>query len=235
MDPLCFYEPRDFAWTRAFIDAHAELRREVEAQQSTMTPVYPKYTEAVSGDQLKRRAWFTRTLVFFTIKNTAALAEMPVTSRLLAEIPDLVTAMFARMEGGTHLKAHCGYSPDTIRCHFGVVVPEPDAAILRVENERRTWAEGDWLIFDDYLEHEVWHHGKESRTVLLIDVVRPKVEAAPKKIAHDFFSRAPGTRFDEELAGVAPPEKWLEWLEAGQFTMAERAASPVVRARRGGR
>ena len=182
-----------------------------------MTPVYASHHESIEGTPAKKHRWLTSTLVFFTIRNTVAINAMTSTSALLDQVPGLVTAMLVRMEGGTHLKAHRGYSPDTLRCHFGVVVPEPDACVLRVEDEERKWAEREWLVFDDYLEHEVWHRGTEPRTILLIDVVRPESVVEPQRIARDFFTLKPGTRFDEELARVAGPTQWLEWVEMGQF------------------
>jgi beta-hydroxylase len=212
-----FFHPQSFPWTAAFVQHFETVQQEVEKQVRGMTPVYRAYTEALSTNVSKKALWFTSTLLFFTIKNQSVLAQMPQTWRLLERVPGLVTAMLARMEGGAHLKAHSGYSPDTVRCHFGVIVPEPNEVILRVGQERRTWAPREWLIFDDYLEHEVWHHGTKSRTVLLVDVVRPGVTKEPRRIAEDFFLRTPGTRFDEQLESVAPPEKWLEWLRAGTF------------------
>jgi aspartyl/asparaginyl beta-hydroxylase (cupin superfamily) len=212
-----FFHPESFPWTEGFVENFDTVRREIEGQIRGMTPVYPEYTEALSDKDSKRGLWFTSTMLFFTIKNQSVTRQMPQTWKLLEGVPGLVTAMLARMEGGVHLKAHCGYSPDTVRCHFGAIVPEPNEVILRVDTERRTWAPKQWLIFDDYLEHEVWHHGTKSRTVLLVDVVRPGVPKEPRRIAEDFFERVPGTRFDEQLESVAPAEKWLEWLRAGTF------------------
>ena len=45
---------------------------------------------------------------------------------------------------------------------------------MRVGAEVRTWDEGQCLIFDDTVEHEVWHKGDVPRAILLIDFARPK-------------------------------------------------------------
>jgi aspartyl/asparaginyl beta-hydroxylase (cupin superfamily) len=217
MRTTCFYDSSIFPWTSAFVNAYADVRGEVERQAQAMRPVYDNYIESMAGASAKTHRWLTSTLVFFTIRNSLVISQMPKTSALLDHVPGLVTAVMLRMEGGTHLKAHCGYSPDVLRCHFGIVVPEPEACVLRVEDERRKWAEREWLVFDDYLEHEVWHRGTKSRSILLVDVVRPGRPLDPRDVARDVFSLKPGTRFDDELARIAAPEQWLEWLEMGQF------------------
>jgi aspartyl/asparaginyl beta-hydroxylase (cupin superfamily) len=43
---------------------------------------------------------------------------------------------------------------------------------MRVGNEIRSWEEGKCLIFDDTVEHEVWHRGVSPRAVLLVDFAR---------------------------------------------------------------
>jgi beta-hydroxylase len=225
-----FFDAEAFEWTKPFLDGFSSLRAEIENQRSLMTPMYPAVTQTLAGEKPKTHSWFTRTLVFFTIRNPGVLKEMPETARLLAQVPGLVSSTLVRLEPGTHLKPHCGYSPDVLRCHLGVVVPEPEACVLRVDREQRTWDEGKWLIFDDYLEHEVWHRGTKSRTILLLDVVRPGVDREPREIARRFFEGAPGTRFDEELEELAKRETWLEWLTAGEFGVAK--VQPAMTARR---
>lgn len=37
----------------------------------------------------------------------------------------------------------------------------------------RSWKDGEWLIFDDSFEHEVWNNGTSARLVLIVDVWHP--------------------------------------------------------------
>jgi aspartyl/asparaginyl beta-hydroxylase (cupin superfamily) len=217
VEPLAFFDPAQFPWTQKFEHAHEQVNAEVQRQLRMMTPHYQGYLETAGGQPTNKRKWFGRTILFFTIKNETALANMPITCRLLGEIPNLVSAILLRMEGDTHLKPHGGFSPDTLRCHFGVTVPEPEACSIRVANEIRNWQEGEWLIFDDYLEHEAWHRGTLPRTVLSIDIVRPGVAHSPTAIAEQFFNKRPGIRYEDYLDQVATPDVWLRWLEAGRF------------------
>jgi hypothetical protein len=130
------------------------------------------------------------------------------------------------LDGNTHIKTHGGYTPEVLRCHLGVIVPEPEACVMRVGDEERHWAERGWLVFDDYRWHEVWHRGTRSRTVLLIDVVRPGLDLSARQVADRFFGDGPirtpldpptGYRYDSDLESVAPRERWREWVKVGRF------------------
>jgi ornithine lipid ester-linked acyl 2-hydroxylase len=218
VEPLAFYDPAMFPWTRSFEGEYERLRVEAQYQLEIMSPLYPTYVETAAGLPTKTSKWFGQTIVFFTIKNRSVLANMPVTSHLLDQVPNLVSAVLLRMEGDTHLKPHGGFSPDVLRCHFGLIVPEPDACTLRVTNERRNWLENEWLVFDDYLEHEAWNKGTSPRLVLMLDVVRPEVARNATTIAERFFNQEPEIRYEHDLDQVAPREQWLSWVRAGEFS-----------------
>jgi len=95
----------------------------------------------------------------------------PLTARLLRDIPGLVTAGFSRLETGTAIKPHVGYSDRVLRLHLALQAPP--ACGLRVGSETRRWIAGQCLIFDDTVEHEAWNHGPTTRLVLLVDFARP--------------------------------------------------------------
>ena len=54
-----------------------------------------------------------------------------------------------------------------------MVVPPGDVTV-RCGDERRKWAEGDSIIFDDSFEHCVDHNGDRPRTVLLMNFWHPE-------------------------------------------------------------
>lgn len=45
----------------------------------------------------------------------------------------------------------------------------------------RSWKEGDFIIFDDSFEHEVWHNGTSTRLVLIVDVWHPELTEEEKR------------------------------------------------------
>lgn len=210
-----FYGASEFDWLGS-VDQQFDKIREELANFSVTNPVYQSYVEPI-GKGAAGGFWDVASLVFFAINNPAVIEMAPHTASVIPAIPGLVTMQILDLGPNTHLRAHCGYSPDTLRFHLGMIVPEPDKYSLRVENEHRHWEEGEWLIFDDYLEHEVWNRGEQSRKVLLIDAVRPGVGYTPQEVARRFFNNADGTNFDGLLSKVAPRKQWLEWVENGEF------------------
>ncbi|XP_036331510.1 aspartyl/asparaginyl beta-hydroxylase isoform X4 [Rhagoletis pomonella] len=86
---------------------------------------------------------------------------------------------FSVMQPGTHVHAHCGPTNCRLRAHLGLVVPS--GTRLRVAEEERTWIEGEFLIFDDSFEHEVWHNGSSFRLVLIVDVWHPDLSVQQRR------------------------------------------------------
>lgn len=86
---------------------------------------------------------------------------------------------FSVMEAGTHVWSHCGPTNCRLRAHLGLRVPR--RTFLRVADKWRTWREGEWLIFDDSFEHEVWHNGTGGRLVLIVDIWHPELTEVERK------------------------------------------------------
>jgi beta-hydroxylase len=89
-------------------------------------------------------------------------------------IPGLSLAFFSVLAPGMHIKAHRGSYKGVLRCHLGLIVPEPRADVrMRVGDKMIYWEEGKCVIFDDTHKHEVWNDTNSIRVVLLFDVYRP--------------------------------------------------------------
>jgi aspartate beta-hydroxylase len=56
----------------------------------------------------------------------------------------------------------------------------PEAARIRIGEEKYEWREGRCLIFDDSFEHEVWNDSDSERVVLIIDFWHPELTAAER-------------------------------------------------------
>ena len=114
-------------------------------------------------------------------RDRAHCALCPQTAAVIAAQPRINSVIFgshffSRLTPGTHLSAHCGPSNFRLRCHLGLVVPE--GVRIRVGDEVRAWKAGECLIFDDSIEHEVWHDGDDDRVVLICDLWHPDVHLA---------------------------------------------------------
>lgn len=98
----------------------------------------------------------------------------PETGKLLDSIPGVALAFFSVLAPGMHLKRHRGAYKGVVRCHLGLIVPEPRTAVrMQVGDEMIYWEEGKCVIFDDTHKHEVWNDTNSIRVVLLLDVHRP--------------------------------------------------------------
>jgi aspartate beta-hydroxylase len=107
-----------------------------------------------------------------------AAARFPRTAAILERIPAEQRAgviMFSWLHPGTHIISHCGFTNGRLRIHLGLKTPA--GARIRVHGEERTWDAGRCLVFDDSIEHEVWHNGGEPRIVLICDVPHPGLAA----------------------------------------------------------
>jgi beta-hydroxylase len=73
-----------------------------------------------------------------------------------------------------HIKRHRGSYKGVLRCHLGLIVPEPRANVrMTVGDALVHWDEGKCVIFDDTHKHEVWNDTDSIRVVLLFDIRRP--------------------------------------------------------------
>lgn len=94
----------------------------------------------------------------------------PITCKVIEKFTPAATCKrgqvkFSVLHPNTHVFSHCGPTNCRVRCHLGLKVPEK--TFIRVADETRSWKEGEWLIFDDSFEHEVWHNGTSVRLVLI--------------------------------------------------------------------
>lgn len=114
---------------------------------------------------------------FFSIlghRFDASYERCPETGKLLDSIPDLQLAFFSILAPGMHIKRHRGSYKGVLRCHLGLIVPQPRTSVrMTVGDALVHWEEGKCVIFDDTHKHEVWNDTDGIRVVLLLDVCRP--------------------------------------------------------------
>ena len=98
----------------------------------------------------------------------------PSTTRALAGVPGLRTAMFSIHAPGMVIPPHKGVTAGMCVCHLGLKVPEDtDNCAIRVEDEIVHWQAGRAFVFDDTREHETWNRTEDERVILLIQFDRP--------------------------------------------------------------
>lgn len=84
-------------------------------------------------------------------------------------VPLIQSAGFSVLEPGAHIRPHHGYAGDVFRIHYGLECPEGDC-FLRVDDQKRTWKDGEFFMFNDLDYHEAWNYTDQKRTVMLFDV-----------------------------------------------------------------
>ena len=173
-----FFDAADFPWV-APLEANWEAIR-AELDEVLKTPdALPRFQD-ISTDQItitQDDKWKTFFLYGFGYRAEQNCARCPATTRAVEQIPGMKTAFFSILAPGKHIKDHRGPYKGLLRCHLGLLVPEPkEACRIRVDDEIRHWEEGKCMIFDDTYNHEVWNDTDGQRVVLFIDVVRPFAE-----------------------------------------------------------
>lgn len=164
-----------FPWTAQIARHWAEIRDEALAIYSHLDAIPP--LRRISPDH-RRIAEDDRWRSFFLVgygndvPQNIALA--PRTAALVRQIPNLNSAFFSILAPGAHIVRHRGVSKSFFTAHLGLQVPENDQACrMNVDDQTVHWANGEWTVFDDTCEHEVWNDTDEPRIILLCQVGRP--------------------------------------------------------------
>ncbi|MGR8919034.1 MAG: aspartyl/asparaginyl beta-hydroxylase domain-containing protein [Gammaproteobacteria bacterium] len=164
-----------FDWTGRLAAAYPAIREEFEAVWRHPEDI-PAFHE-ISPDQARisrGTAWKTYALFIFGQQVQPNCSECPRTAALLAGLPGLQNAWFSILAPGYHIPPHRGPTRALVRCHLGLHVPAArDDCWIRIDQERRSWAPGEVLLFDDTYEHEVQNNTGEYRAVLFLDIDRP--------------------------------------------------------------
>ena len=170
-----FFEPKMFPWTAHLEESWRVIREELE-EVLKHRDALPNFQD-ISPDQHRLSQddrWKTFFFYAYGLKARSNCRRCPRTAALLAQIPGMKTAFFSILSPGKHIPAHRGPYKGVIRCHLGLVVPEPrERCRIRVGDQIASWEEGKSLVFDDTYEHEVWNETDGYRAVLFLDIVRP--------------------------------------------------------------
>lgn len=176
---------RDFAWTQLLRDNWEAIRDEAKAaalgrQAPSLASISPDHRSIAPVDM-----WRSFFLFGYGYSVEENMAQCPVTTRVIGQIPGLNSAFFSVLAPGTHIPAHRGVTKGLITCHLGLIVPRDGDVRMRVDDRIVRWAEGETLVFDDTYDHEVWNDTGGTRVVLLIQFHRPLRQ--PGKFFADLF------------------------------------------------
>ncbi|AQT65589.1 TPA: aspartyl/asparaginyl beta-hydroxylase domain-containing protein [Serratia marcescens] len=104
------------------------------------------------------------------------LARCPTLAALIASSPDVLSASLSFLAPGKQVPPHRGPFRGILRGYLVLDMPKHadgvPAAVLKVDGREYRLHEGEFMLWDDTFEHEVWNDSAQVRTVLLLDIRR---------------------------------------------------------------
>lgn len=205
-DSPTFFEREDFEWVEAVEKHFSEIKNELDEFLKSGHKLWPYFDKDIVT---KEGNWKTIPFYAWGVKFYKNCKKAPVTTRVLEKVPGMVSASFNLLEGDTDIVPHYGDTNAIARCHLGLVIPgELPEVGFKVVTESRSWEEGKLLLFCDAHEHTAWNHSKESRYILLFDVIRPEFMRKKRWVS----SRILASLFLQSLAQKIPFLKKLPLL-----------------------
>jgi len=98
------------------------------------------------------------------------IEQFPTVKHLIKEIPVYDNCLFSIIGPGGTVPPHMGHSDAHFRVHLGIKTD--GKAWIRVGDQTQHWKEREVLIFDDYVNHEVFNPSDKTRVVFLFDIKR---------------------------------------------------------------
>jgi beta-hydroxylase len=106
-----------------------------------------------------------------SLPSAAALCSR--SAAILQAIPSVKGAMFATLPPRANLGRHRDPFAGALRYHLGLRTPNHPKCWIMVDGERRSWADGEAMLFDETFVHEAWNGTDVTRLILLCDIERP--------------------------------------------------------------
>lgn len=120
-----------------------------------------------------RRGWRRFFLKWYSDFLPSARRECPRTVELLREMPEINAAMFALLAPKSNLVRHRDPFAGSLRYHLGLQTPNDDRCYIVIDGERRSWRDGEGLLFDETYIHHAENETDVPRVILFCDVERP--------------------------------------------------------------
>ena len=120
-----------------------------------------------------RHGWKRFYLKWYDHPLPSAQALCPRSAALLKSIPSVKGAMFATLPPKANLGRHRDPFAGALRYHLGLRTPNHPKCWIMVDGERKSWADGEAILFDETFVHEAWNGADVTRLILLCDIERP--------------------------------------------------------------
>jgi aspartate beta-hydroxylase len=162
-----------------FVAAWPAIRDEALAVSRDLSRI-PRFHEIMreqaSISANDARDWRMFIVQAYGVRFPRNLDRCPALAALLASTPDVLSASFSFLAPGKHVPAHRGPFRGILRGYLVLSMPKradgSAAAALKIDGQEHRLDDGQFLLWDDTFEHEVWNDSEEVRIVLLLDIRR---------------------------------------------------------------
>ena len=170
-----WFERDQFPWMKELEENWETIRAEAEGVLEARDLLPAIHEISPDHDRLSHDGtWKTFFLYGYGKWFDRSCSRCPETVKLLDSVPNLSSAFLSILAPGSHLPRHRGPTKAIITWHLGLLIPKDrENCWIEVDRQRRHWAEGSSLIFDDAQKHEVRNDTDEERVVLLLHFDRP--------------------------------------------------------------
>lgn len=171
-DAPTYFDKDNFDWSEVLEKNWQTIKKELNDFLSADKKLWPYFDQSIVS---RKNSWKTIPLMAWGVHFRKNQKAAPETTRLLNQIPGIVSASFNMLDANAQIVPHYGDTDGIMRCHLGIIVPGelPDIG-FEVKDEKRSWHEGELLIFCDAHLHTAWNNTPEKRFILLFDVIRPE-------------------------------------------------------------
>jgi ornithine lipid ester-linked acyl 2-hydroxylase len=169
-----FINPCQFEWHELVTSEWTKIQSELKAVLSAVDRI-PNFQDIVEESKplTNDDKWLSYFFYAYGQRFERQCSECPDTARLVQKIPGMKTAFFSILSPGKRIPPHRGVYRGVMRYHLPLLVPQHGTCGIRVGDQTAIFEEGVGIMFDDTYEHEAWNDTKETRVVLLLDIMRP--------------------------------------------------------------
>lgn len=206
-----YRDPSTFEWATWAEQNFDRIRNDVEQWLNTQGNSLQPYFYA--GLVSRANAWKVEPFYNWGIRNDAACKAIPALDELFKRIDGLTSAALSKLEPETDIHPHYGDTNAILRCHFGLQVPGELPAIgIEVNQKKRAWKEGQWLMFCDAHYHRAWNHTPNDRYVLIVDVLLPEYRDQKNEICANVRSMHALQNLEQKYKIIAHFPGWMRGL-----------------------
>lgn len=181
--PPAVWDPGDLPWVHDVEGARAAILAEYRRYRDQLgapphvaeiAGLEPGTPEAIDAAPIEAGVWRVLILLANGTWVDEVAAHFPETVAALHSCPQMTTVGFSILEAHGHIGDHADPNRGALRYQLPLVVPgRPGECRIRVVDEVIEWREGESVLFDVNVMHEVWNDSDEDRVLLMVETAMP--------------------------------------------------------------